>query len=392
MKQPTVRNSTLALVGLASLVIYILACTSFSPDDRRVLYPTFDSASRGVGVAVYDRNSKRSELLFVPHLRVGEKPGDEPPLLRPQWLPDGRSVLVAWPGTEGTADSDDSLSVAVVPVGGRGPVRLFHLADLPDAAARLSLPLCVTGNRLLLQGESNTVVRLDLVTGEVKRQACANEVIPYASPLPNRPCYAIEKSADGGFEVGFLDPETFALTPIVRLDVEESLGDGGLLALSRDGRTAAFVAGNGNQPVILFKEGRKPARKSPKLAADDEKLSLANAQFSPRGEVLYASFVRNHGDATNAALGFLEVPTDGKPARRVTLIERGPKLDEKDAFLFQIAVSHDGKALAVASTYLAYAEGTLRSDDCALFLVDLTDRRRKATKVPIPLPPKPKSN
>ena len=391
MKQPTVRNSTLALVGLASLVIYILACTSFSPDDRRVLYPTFDSASRGVGVAVYDRDSKRSGLLFVPHLRVGEKPGDEPPLLRPQWLPDGRSVLVAWPGTEGTADSDDSLSVAVVPVGGRGPVRLFHLADLPDAAARLSLPLCVTGNRLLLQGESNTVVRLDLVTGEVKRQACANEVIPYASPLPNRPCYAIEKSADGGFEVGFLDPETFALTPIVRLDVEESLGDGGLLALSRDGRTAAFVAGNGNQPVILFKEGRKPARKSPKLAADDEKLSLANAQFSPRGEVLYASFVRNHGDATNAALGFLEVPTDGKPAHRVTLIERGPKLDEKDAFLFQIAVSHDGKALAVASTYLAYAEGTLRSDDCALFLVDLTDRRRKATKVPIPLPPKPRS-
>jgi hypothetical protein len=392
MKRPTVRNSTLALVGLASLVIYILACTSFSPDDRRVLYPTFDSASGGVGVASYDRDSKRSELLFVPHLRAGEEPGGEPPLLRPQWLPDGRSVLVAWPGAEGTADSGDSLSLAVVPVGARGPVRLFHLADLPEAAARLSLPLCVSGNRLFLQGESNTVVRLDLVTGEVKRQTCAKEVIPYASPLPDRPCYAIEKNADGRFEVGFLDPETFALTPIVRLDADESLGDGGLLALSRDGHTAAFVAENGKQPVILFKESRKPAQKSPKLAADDEKLSLVSAQFSPRGDVLYASFMQAHGEATNSALGFLEVPADGKPARRVTLIQRGPEAKEEAAFYFQIGVSHDGKTLAVASTYLAFAEGTFRSDDCALFLVDLSDPQRKVTKVPIPLPPKPKSD
>jgi len=162
--------------------------------------------------------------------------------------------------------------------------------------------------------------------------------------------------------------------------------------LSRDGRTAAFVAENGKQPVILFKDSRKPARKSPKLAADDEKLSLASAQFSPRGDVLYASFVQNHGDATNSVLGFLEVPADGKPVRRVTLIQRGPELEEADAFLFQIGVSHDGKALAVASTYLAFAEGELRSDDCALFLLDLTDRRRKVNKVPIPLPPKPKSD
>ena len=394
MKRPTIRNATLALVGLASLTIYILACTSFSPDDKRVLYPTFDSASRRVGVAVYDRDAGRSELLFVPHLRAGEELGNKAPLLRPQWSTDGRSVLVAWPGTDATADSDDSLSLAVLPVGGRGPVRFFHLVGLPKTGPGLSVPLCVIGNRLFLQGESNTVVRLDLVTGQVKRQACAKEVIPYPSPSPERPCYATDRNAEGGLEVGFLDPENFALTPIARLDAEESLslgGDGGLVALSRDGRTAAFVAHNGQQPEILFKASGKPARKSPKLAADDEELSLANAQFSPRGGLLYASFVRNHGDATNSALGFLEVPTNGKPARRVTLIQRGPNVKEEAALFFQIGVSHDGKTLAVASTYLAFAEGTFRSDDCALFLVDLSDPQRTVTKVPIPLPPKPKS-
>ncbi len=38
MKTQTARNAGLALVGLLALTIYILACSSFSPDDTKVLY------------------------------------------------------------------------------------------------------------------------------------------------------------------------------------------------------------------------------------------------------------------------------------------------------------------------------------------------------------------
>jgi hypothetical protein len=53
---------------------------------------------------------------------------------------------------------------------------------------------------------------------------------------------------------------------------------------------------------------------------------------------------------------------------------------------FQGAISHDGKAAAVASTYLACGDKGLKPDDCALFLVDLKDPNRKVTRVPIPMP------
>ena len=58
MKNPKTRNTALALVGLLALSIYILACTSFSPDDTKVLYPAFDAPSGAIGMAVYDREAR----------------------------------------------------------------------------------------------------------------------------------------------------------------------------------------------------------------------------------------------------------------------------------------------------------------------------------------------
>ena len=39
------RNALMALIGLVALFVCILACTSFSPDDKKILYPTFDPKS-----------------------------------------------------------------------------------------------------------------------------------------------------------------------------------------------------------------------------------------------------------------------------------------------------------------------------------------------------------
>ena len=56
---------------------------------------------------------------------------------------------------------------------------------------------------------------------------------------------------------------------------------------------------------------------------------------------------------------------------------------------FMVAgVSHDGRTAAVSSMYLACDDSSVAPSDCALFLVELGDSKRKVTKVPIPRPAK----
>ena len=55
MKTISSRDTALALLGMLSLAVYILACTSFSPNDRQVLYPAFDESG---AVALASRSSR----------------------------------------------------------------------------------------------------------------------------------------------------------------------------------------------------------------------------------------------------------------------------------------------------------------------------------------------
>ena len=62
MKKHHPLHIVLAGIGVASLLVYVLACsTAFSPDDRQVLYPSFDPQSGALSIALYDRNTGRSE-------------------------------------------------------------------------------------------------------------------------------------------------------------------------------------------------------------------------------------------------------------------------------------------------------------------------------------------
>ena len=99
MNQQTKRNAALAFVGLLALSIYILACTSFSPDDKKVLYPSFDAASGAIGMAVYDRETRTSEMVFVPVAyanRGKQRRGRPHGILRAQWLANGRDIVIAY--------------------------------------------------------------------------------------------------------------------------------------------------------------------------------------------------------------------------------------------------------------------------------------------------------
>src|ERR1035438_6909558 len=87
-------NHVLAGCGALSLLAYVLACApSFSPDDRQVLYPSFDPQSGAMSVACYDRKTGRSEILFTA-ANADIATNQQPVLIRAEWLPDGKHILI----------------------------------------------------------------------------------------------------------------------------------------------------------------------------------------------------------------------------------------------------------------------------------------------------------
>jgi len=388
-------NPTLAGVGLGALLIYILACTSFSPDDSKVLYGTWDAKSGQAAVAVYDRKAGKSELLFEPITQSVGKPDSKPAILRPQWIEGGHNFLTVWQASDDK--SDESLNLAVLPFDQRGLARTFLLSDLgKNGAAYFEYwPLPVVGSSLFMNGESNTIIRLDLVTGQMLRHTNQQAMFLLPSPDNDRLLYlgGIDSSymdgkndSKGPVECGLLNPETFARAPLFQIkDKNASILS---LAISRDAKHLAYQVEDESPPVVHLLETGQPAR-TLSLASLGENTTVNLRHFSPKNDILYGSF-KNHPNETNAAYGFVEIPLNGSPIRKTTLISDvdNDKDEENMKFeSFQIDISHDGKTLAVDSEWFAFGDHSIGAKDCALFLVDLTDPQRKVTKVLIPLPP-----
>jgi hypothetical protein len=391
MKKPMVWNSWLALTGLGALLLYILACTSFSSDDSKLLYLTIDARSGMTAVAVYDRKTAKSEMLFEPvtqasgNVTVANFTPGKPALMRPQWLEGGHDFLASW--TMGLDDSDKTLYLAVLPYDRRGLARTFQLSDLAkDASSQLLYwPLPVVGSSVFLIGESNSLVRLNLETGKMHRQTNQQQLIPLPSPDNDRIFYLLGGANDsnGPSEFGLLNPETFARTPMFQIKDQSAIPS---ISLSRDTKRLAYLVENENPQDIHVLETGQPARtlSLPSLGTNTQVLIY---HFSLKGDILYGSF-RSPADGANANYGFVEIPLDGSTIRQTTLISNAASND-KDMFpSFQIDISHDGKTLAVESLWFAYQDPPIKAGDCALFLVDLADPQRRVTKVPIPLPPR----
>lgn len=120
MKVQPLSSGILSLTALAALVVFIIACTSFSPDDSKVLFSTYDPEAQAYGVGLYDRSTRTTTTLFVPQEHQSDSSRGEPALIRAQWLADGRHILVSW----GRDVEDDDLDLAVLPHGHVGPTRL----------------------------------------------------------------------------------------------------------------------------------------------------------------------------------------------------------------------------------------------------------------------------
>src|SRR5512138_2115951 len=213
MKNDSVRNNGLALVGLAALTVYILACTSFSPDDKKVLYPAFDPQSGSPGIALYDRDSSRSRMLFVPSFSApGQTNEPATPVVRAQWLGNGRRILVSW----AINDDDEHLNLAVMPLNGESAVRLFTVAA-KESPSMLMLPVAVSGENAFLRGEKS-LTKLNLSTGAVVSHPVSegeDELYIYPGLDGESLFYIVQEKEPKRHVFGRLDPKTFARSPVI---------------------------------------------------------------------------------------------------------------------------------------------------------------------------------
>jgi hypothetical protein len=315
-----------------------------------------------------------------------------PLLLRPQWLADGRGVVVAWPwvGSGGEA-SEDGLNLAILPVAGKEPVRLFQFPEVRDALALLLYPLPIAGSGLFLPDqETNAVMRIDLQTGTLSRLPGMRQLTLLPTGREDRLLYLGRNDLAEEMEIGWMRTDTGERTVLFTSAPLDLDPDEDFFAVSRDGRRFACLDRVDDEPVCRLQERGRPDQRLA-LGSGAAELVFGQAVFSPDGNTLFVSILaptpENDGGPVGG-LGFLELPVDGRPARRTILVQTTPTADYETAAYFQLGVSADGRALAVASTYYAYEDDLLTADTCALFLVDLTDPKRSATKVPVALPPR----
>jgi hypothetical protein len=388
MKTNTARNTALALLGLLALTIYILACTSFSPDDTKILYPSFDR-SGAVGIAVYDRETRRSEMLFLPlAYQEGLTNSVVSSLVRSQWLPDGRQILLSWIG--GKDQDDHELSLAVMPLGGHSPFRLYHLPGVKSAGTALMLPLCVSRDQVFVMQDSETVIRLNFKSGEITRRELGGipgELHLYPAPSGDAAFYVMEQRGTNSQVVfGRLDPEALTLKPLAT--ITNTLADGSFFAYNAQGTRVAFV--ERDEPdryrLVVLKNGKPDFARS--LGAKGQNYRFGNGVLSPRGDMIWASFQLMTEGQKGRSYGLMEIPLSSAPVQITVLIANSEADEEMGALYFQVGVSHDGKTVAAASTYLACTKEEFKAEDCGLFFVDLSDPRRKVTKLPIPMPAK----
>jgi hypothetical protein len=389
MHEHSKRNTLLACLGLVALGIYILACTSFSPDDTKVLYPAFDPTSGALGLAVYDREARASGLVFVPVDYGGEatNPVAIASILRAEWLANGREIVVASLADK-AGSKESTVNVALIPWSVHKPTRLFRVPEIDEAGYLFRQPLCVAGDRVFLRASSKAVVRLDLRTGALARhefEDARGEMWFYPAP-DGMGVFYCEQGGSGEQQAVFgrLNPRDFSRKPL--MVITNRFDDQSVIAYDRGGRVLAIL-GSGAQTneLVVLRDGQVIFRRS--LGTPGEERCFGNAIFAADGKALRATFCQGKG--TNAVCyGLLEIPTSDAPPRELTLIKGAPNEDDAAVNYFQAAISHDGKTTAIASTYLACTGKEFAAADCALFFVDLSDPKWKVTKVPIPLPAK----
>jgi len=382
MKTKVSPQSLLAGVGAVSLLLYVLACaTSFSPDDRQVLYPAFDPQSGATSVALYDRQTGHSETLFT---AIGAEvaTNQQPVLLRAGWLPDGKHILIA------SAVSDGGLNLLVLPRGGQEPVRQFTLPkpdkDKDSAATSLEFPFAVVGSQLFLNGEGRNPLRLDLVTGELAGGDKATDEV-FALPAPDGKTILglRDRKNVGGMEYGTIDLQTVEFKPLGLVGTNHD--DGTLPTFNPTDGRIVFIERTGEQLQLqVLKYGQTELTRP--LVRPGAKLQIGPfLDLARDGKTVLTAYCAAQAATTNTEYGLLEIPLSAAPLRFTPLFH-GTRTEDAELLFAQPSLAHDGSTWAIDTAFLYLQNESLEPESCALFLVDLSGANRLVTKVPIPVP------
>ena len=374
MKTNRTLNILLAGIGGGSLLVYILACsTAFSPDDRQVLYPSFDPQNGALSIAVYDRSTGRSEQIFS-SIGAHTDTNMHSASLRAAWLPDGKHILVA------EAEEHDGLSLFVVPRGGKEPIRHIASQKWDDSATALEFPFALSGTKVFLNDQHN-LTRVDWVTGEVLVNTNHIAALPGGD---GKTIIGWRELPNNGAEFGLIDPATLAFQP--QLTLTNQPGEGTFPAFDPGKREIFFVTGQGtNLELQILRDGVKKFTRAITLPGCEVKVAGPWLDLGPKKDRVFTAYSSKAEGQTNSECGLLEIPLDEKPLRFTPLFQ--VQADDMNSLLAQPSLSHDGRTWAISSAWLAAKDkSALRPEDCALFLVQVDRSRPKITKVPIPLP------
>lgn len=348
-----------------------------------MLYPSYDPQNGALSIAVYDRDSGRSEQVYsglAPHLGTNVHSTH----MRVEWLPDGKHILVA------QIIGENALSLLVVPHGVKEPVR--HIGPLTNGEYAGCLPFVMTGSQVLLNGD-HSLTRLDWMTGAM--QTVSNNVL--ALPMGgNKIIGGIQGVEDCTCTstqnvLGVIDPETLAFTPqftFNHADTNVSLvyfhpATRQTLTLTRVENLAVDLE------IRLAQDGVEQFFRH--LSRAGCRINISHLNMGPKKDRLFAAYISKAAVQTNCEYGLLEIPLNNDPLQFTPLFHVTPSDDARVTGCFTLAessLSHDGRTWAVSSAWVGFVDKHrwLRPEDSALYLVPLDRSRPRITKVPIALP------
>lgn len=385
MNRHATLHATLAAVGCASLLVYVLACqqASFSPDDSQVLYPAFDLPGGAESVAVYDRQTGRSESIFAAIPNGRNAADGDLGLIRAQWLPDGKHVLVA----HIQPNHDKEISLLVLPHGVAEAVRTFDNLELAaDRGMALFYPLPIVGKKVYLCGEK--LNSIDLVSGQV---SSADNTTNHIILLPGGDGTTIVavaqpnkgEGADGsGMEFGTLDPQTLAFRVDCRLT--NDFAEGVFPTFSPRTHQVVFVAGDPTNLELQVATNASVCFRRTLARGSASQWLGPWLNLGPRHDRAFASYISQAENSKDAEYGVVEIPFNREPLRWIPLFRAAPKEPKNDLLFAQASLSHDGQTWAMATSQLP--SSSIQAADRALYLVDVAQATPKITKVPIAMP------
>lgn len=371
----------LSIIGIGALTAYLVACRpSWSPDGSKVLFPYLNAKAKQAGIALYDKNTRKTQSVFSKPADVGTAAA---PFSWPwaQWDREGKRVIVLWVVAK---QSNSELHVHVMRTGVKKPDRTFVL---PDVEIFPGIPLPEADGGLFVGGDLLT--RMDLETGKVQRRKPKGAKGVVLIGHRKQIYYCCEVPPDPKrYEIGTLDPKELSLRPALKLQQEDVGEITPLIGVAKDGSAIAIAGEKEGKYRILIVAGDKLQRTIP-LELPSETHTLGNLEWSPDGKTIYAAFAGKVKDQDRCQLGIAEIVVETGALRVTPLLRIRMKNMDRDVLpiFHQIALSPDGKTIAASPTY--FWEQLEDEKDSALYLVDLTTPDRKVTKIPPPAPENP---